>query len=334
MKANWFMMSLVAVATLVNTGIAAPKAKAKAVKPAQPSAAQIQHEDMQSLKAEVEKLSIEVKRVADQNPAKTPGQLVADAGVVASDATPSLSATAPSADASKYILGLELRPSYYVSPEQLASENTITAGIQFNKSVSLVYEQYVDTITKPGERIGYDPKIQEGAARILVNNIWESKSLGLTFSYENRSLLPWSREKRDAGRIVANRNYLKLKKTITDGVTITFAETPIFFAHTQDLATNESFENRFYIIPEASLLNGKLYVGLPIWLQSTTYRGGNSQFQHKLLAWPEVTYNVGAGIDLGAAYYTDNMINPNFDGFNISNGLDKGVAQLVLRATL
>ncbi len=178
MKANWLKMSLVAIATLVvTTGQAAPKAKAAPKAPKQ-SAAQIQaHEDMQNLKAEVERLSIEVKRVADQNPPKTPGQLVAESGLIVTDASPSLTTTAPTEDAQKYILGVELRPSYYVSPETLASENTITAGIQFNKNVALVYEQYVDTITSGADRIGVEPKIQEGAARVLVNNIWESKKL-------------------------------------------------------------------------------------------------------------------------------------------------------------
>ena len=293
MKANWFNVSLVAAVAIL---VASSSFAAEAAK-------------------------------------KSTGQLVAEASTVSSDAVPAATtATIASETDQNYILGIDLRPTYYVKPENMGSENTIAAGIQFKKDLSLVYEQYIDTVVTGTESLGVDPKLRDGAARLLVNNIWTSGKLGLAFSYENRSFLPLNVDKRDAGRIIENRNYLKLKKDLGSNFALTVMEAPIFFAYSKDAPENSAFENRFYIVPEASLMDGKLAIGLPIWLVTTVRRDGNSI--HKLLAWPEVTYTVTPGIDLGAAFYTENLMNPNFAGLDISNGLDNGAAQFVLRASL
>ena len=338
------MTLMVALVSLVgSTGLAAPKA----VK--QSPAMQAHFDDVAAIRAEVERLSLELQKLAAKEETKPVGQLVVEAANVATDAGSS-AATVPATDTdSKFVAGIELRPSYYrtdvntsggAGGDKFQSENTLTVGVQFNKNTSFIYDQYVNTYGSGDLSVGYTPIVGEGAARVLLNNLWTSEKLGLALSYENRTLLPWAESLRDRNRVLANRNYIKLKKTFSDSFSVTLAETPIFFLHTTPNAivgglnkNNEAFENRFYVIPEASLLEGKLSIAMPMYIISTLRRD-EEKFSHQLIAWPEVTYTVASGIDVGVAYYTGNLLQSNFDGFQIEKGLEDGVSQLVLRASL
>lgn len=192
----------------------------------------------------------------------TAGVLVAEASNVTSDAGSTVTSVPVETD-QKYLLGIDIRPSYYptafnatpgtLGGDKFGIEYTAWAGIQFNKNNSFIYEQYINTVgNNPNATMNLEPKMMEGAARVQFNNIWTSEKLGLALSYENRTLLPWRRDLRDRNRVLANRNYLKLKKTFNENFSLTLMEVPIVFVHTTPnaltsagtLKNNEAFENR------------------------------------------------------------------------------------------
>lgn len=251
----------------------------------------------------------------------------------------------------KYLLGIDIRPSYYptnfnatpgtLGGDKYGIEYTAWAGIQLTKDTSFIYEQYINTVgSTPNATMNLEPKMMEGAARVLVNNLWTSDKLGLALSYENRTLLPWRRDLRDRNRVLANRNYVKLKKTFSENFNLTLMEVPIAFVHTTPNqiiggknVNNEAFQNRIYLVPTGTMMDGKLTLTMPMWLSSTTRRD-ESKFTHELILWPEIDYAIDQNFTVGVAFLTGSIVKPNFDGFQIGQGFTDGESQLVFRASL
>jgi hypothetical protein len=60
----------------------------------------------------------------------------------------------------------------------------------------------------------------------------------------------------------------------------------------------------------------------------------NDQWVHNLTLYPEVTHALTPNLKLGVAYYTDNMVGAKFDKLTLDNAFKKGVAQMILQASL
>lgn len=254
--------------------------------------------------------------------------------------------------AQKYLLGIDIRPSYYPTNEnatpgtlggdKFGIEYTAWAGFTLTKDTSFIYEQYINTVgSTPNATMNLEPKMMEGAARVLVNNLWTSDKLGLALSYENRTLLPWRSDLRDHNRVLANRNYVKLKKTFNENFSLTLMEVPIAFLHTTPnyinsagkSVNNEAFQNRVYLVPTGTLMDGKLTLTMPVWLSSTVRRD-EAKFTHDLIAWPEIDYALDQNFTVGVAYLTGSFVKKNFDGFQVGQAFTDGESQLVFRAAL
>jgi len=258
--------------------------------------------------------------------------------------TTSLSEAAIKAPSEQKIIGvLEFRPSWTQSTGKFHTENMAQLGYQFNKNTTLSYRQYFNTnIYNPDNSEGLGLTAQDGLFVADFRNIWTNSSQGLSFGYEPRLYLPTATATRDAGMITVVRNYLKLTKKFSDKFSLTAMEIPILHIYsrsgTGDKA-NPVFENRVYLIASYSPVKS-VSIDIPLMLNSqrtANYNAvakNNDRWGHILWSWPEVTYAVSPNTALGVGFMTDNLIRPDFSALTIGDGFRKGVAQMILRATL
>jgi hypothetical protein len=250
------------------------------------------------------------------------------------------------------ILGsLELRPSLSHASGAMHTENVVAAGYKFPSGISLVYKQEFNTNlynpALPPSKSGLNPYAYDGSLRAKWGDLWSDADTGLSLSYETRLYLPTYHVRREAGMILAVRNYLRLKKTITPDFAISLEEVPIIHGYSRSgtgagskAAANPSIENRIYLAADwATPIRGlKLY--FPIIFQSTKYRDYaakakfNDQWEHWLWIYPELTYAITPTTAVGLAYRSSNLVSPDFKSVNLAQGFQKGVTQVILQASL
>lgn len=255
---------------------------------------------------------------------------------------------APAAPVSKVVGTMDLRPSMRLADDSFHTENAFELGYQFAPGRILTAVQYFETnLSNPSPNIsGANVTVYDTYLRARFNKLWEDKDLGLSFSYQNRTYLPVSQASRDKGMIATFRNYLTLSKTISDSVTFTFSELPIFGVYDRpgvvnakgELTANMAFENRLYFITDISLVKD-LRLSLPLFLYQTRARSmagavNDAAWTFTAVVWPELTYTVADNMSLGLSYYSSNLIAKDFSQTTISDGLSKGTVQVVLGATL
>lgn len=239
---------------------------------------------------------------------------------------------------------LELRPSWISDTGRWYSENTIELGYRFSPRVSLSYMQFVNTnMYSPGPSTpGLDPYLSDGAFRLKMNDIWISEDTKTTFSYEFRPLLPTFAPKAEAGMLTTVRNYFKLKHRLSSWFTMAVAEVPMVhvFSHAgYQGAANPLFENMFVWMPEFEI-SSRLTLSMPVFYHLTrfsNYAAGatnSGSWTHTLWFWPDLIYALTPNWSVGLSYYSDNLLGSDLSGFNISQGLRRGVFQAVVQATL
>lgn len=281
-----------------------------------------------------------------------PGTKVAVApGSVAQPAA-KVTASVPAPASGSAIGVLDIRPSVLlekvadpagVKKSKAFIENSVEGGYKFSTSVSASYVQdFNTTIADPS---GKDSAVflKDGFFRAKFNDLYKDADSGLTLGFEPRFYTPTRAAARDAGMVTMVRNYFKLTRPITNAVSITLMEIPIFHVYTRSgsgASANPLFENRVYFITDVALMGGKLNLSLPILFHNTIHRsfaadaklGG--KWGHFLWVFPEVMYSLNNNVAVGVSYYSDNLIDEKLGGFTIGSGLSKGVAQAVLRASL
>jgi len=261
----------------------------------------------------------------------------------------------PSASDSKILGTVEVRPSWNLRPnadDAFSTENMVELGYQFNKNFSLSYRQEINTnlfnpAVGPSEG-GLGAYANDGILRAKIDNIYVNEAAGLSFSYEPRVYLPTNREKRDSGMVTTVRNYLKLKKSLSDTVFLSLNEIPIVHAYDRAVGVkgaNPTLENRVYLILDWNITD-KLAFSFPLMLNSVKYRDAgpvtagspviakSNEVQHTLWIYPELTYAVTPNVSLGVAYYSDNLARTDLSALTIGDGLEKGVPQAVVNVTL
>lgn len=240
-------------------------------------------------------------------------------------------------------------PKYY-------SENTIDVGYQFNSKLYAGYRQFFDTdlysFSDHGARLGASNA--GSILRVKINDIWSNSSSGTSLGYEPRLYLPLEQSMKDAGNVVRLRNYIVLSQKVTDSVTVSLMEIPILHSYnragvldsTGKGSANPAFENRVYLLTSVSL-TGSLSFDFPLMLnsvRSATFQNADGslaensgRLSHKLWIYPELSYQVDPTWTVGAAYYSDNLLDykgGDYQGLDLSTGLEQGVAQLLVKASL
>ena len=251
--------------------------------------------------------------------------------------------SAPKSDA-KIEAAIEFRPSWTTAKGNSGTENNGELGYSFNKNSYLGYRQQFNTNIY-GNADNLNGQMSDGFVRGDFKDLLVNSRVGLSFGYEPRAYLPTAGTYRDNGGILSVRNYLKLKKTLSTRTSLTLMEIPIFHFYnvsgTAANGANPGFENRVYLVFDWSIVPGKLDFSFPLMLNSVKYRDyalgakNSGATDNQVWIYPELDYSVTKNFILGLAYYTDGyLMKPDLSGFTIKEGLESGVAQLVLRAQL
>ncbi len=267
------------------------------------------------------------------------------AAVDSTEATSSVVSVPGKPSTQKIIGGIDLRPSYDLGTHQTRTETTLEAGYQFDPNLSVSYAQEVwNNINDKSGSQGFGKGVAEkGFFRAKVKNIYNDKANGISFSYEPRVYMPTVETARDNGMITTVRNYLILSKSISDSVTLSFIENPMYHAYNRagntkggkDIA-NPLFENRVYLVADFALMDKKLAISVPIEMHNTRHRdyGTAAKWSHFVGIYPEVTYAVHPNVALGMAYYSESLVKSNFSTTSIDTGYDQGVWQAIVKANL
>ncbi len=274
----------------------------------------------------------------------------------ASQASPSPSSTlstsaAPASNAG--IIGLvDLRPTYKSTHGSFNTENYAQFGYKFESGNSIYVRQEFNTnLYDPGlseARSGLNATIVDGSIRAKINNILQDKALGLSFNWEPRLYVPTNPIKRDAGQIAGVRSYFKVRKQFTPTASIQLSDSPIAHFYSQNGAlvagksvANPLVENRILLEVEFEIPGVQgLSLYIPMEFASvrnrdfSTKAAFNNRWSHKLGVWPELTYPVAKTVRVGLAYRSESFVKGDLSDTSFSDGFKKGVAQVILNASL
>ncbi len=237
-------------------------------------------------------------------------------------------AVAPSAPQSKFFGVLDLRPSVSTKSGVLGSENTIEAGYQFDSTWRLSYAQWWNTAKNLSDGL----YTHDGFFRLRGSNLYDNGVV--TVSYQGRLFLPTFASRREAGFVTSVFNQLKMAVQLSPDLTLSFSTAPTYL-HFSRTSFNGKANTVFQNIGMANLdikLSNRLTLSLPLYLissrtHSVSGLAGSGEWSHLLVVWPELAYSLNANHSVGLSYYSDNLMSPTLDRFNIAQGLNNGVLQ-------
>ena len=247
---------------------------------------------------------------------------------------------------------IDLRPSWITKTGNFTTEDTVELGAKLTQDTSVTYMQGLLTnLYDPmsgDANGGLKPKLDAGALKVNVKNLWKDDSQGLSLGYENRTYLPVDEASQNRGMIASIRNYLKLSKKVNDRLQFTLSEIAIpivnnrsgVVSKTGEAVANKIFENRVYLVTDIQLTE-KLALSLPVMFhQSRTanFRSDASQnasWSFHVWTSPELDYAMSENLTLGVAYYNnDSFFTPNLSKSQFGQALESGEFQFVLTASL
>lgn len=247
----------------------------------------------------------------------------------------------------KWLGVLDFRPTASLKgQDSFRFENSAELGYQFSPSFSVAYHQdfwtnlYNSSLVGGSEGLGL--KAQDGFFDWYRDRVLESSDKTLSLSYEGRLILPVMSSRREAGLLSALRTYFIIGKKFSEFVTVNLIEAPIIHAYSQSShngKANPLFENRVSL-QVALNLSKNLGFSLPLSWSATKMRkapGASSSDAMDHFVWinPELTYSVDSNYSVGMGYYdTTSLIRSDFTAFQIGEGLEDGVVQVFLRASL
>jgi len=250
---------------------------------------------------------------------------------------------------SKVIGNIDLRPSYTSKAGEFHTENYVELGYQFNPKTQVSAAHNFTTNL-------YDPQAADSSLKLAAvdaylrakfNKIWVSSDTKLSLSYQPRFYLPITQANRDAGMLTAIRNYLTLTQELTDSISFSTVLLPILHVYSRSgsvasdgtAKANPFLEGRVYFVTDFTLTK-KLSLSLPVMFHATRYanfQAGaklNNTWGYFMWVFPEIIYALTPQIGVGLAYYSDNLVKEDLSGFTFGEGLEKGITQLVLQASL
>jgi hypothetical protein len=242
---------------------------------------------------------------------------------------------------------LDIRPTVALKgQDSFRSEDSVELGYRFNPSFQLLYHQdfwtnlYNSSLVGGAEGVGLI--VHDGYFDWFSDRVWESQDKSLFVSYEGRLYAPTFASRREAGMITALRNYLIVGKKVNETVSVNFVETPI--VHVYDRAShlgkaNPALENRM-TLELALSLTSKIGLSLPFsWsaMQMRAVEGSSGGNKIESFVWinPELSYNLNNNYLVGVGYFdTTSLVKTDFSSLQIFEGLEDGVVQMFLRASL
>lgn len=248
---------------------------------------------------------------------------------------------------SKLIGTLDLRPTMALrGQDSFRSEDSVELGYRFNPSFQLLYHQdfwtniYNSSLVGGAEGLGL--VVHDGYFDWFSDRVLESRDKSLFVSYEGRLYTPTFAPRREAGMITALRNYLIVGKKVNEAISLNFVETPI--VHFYDRAThlgkaNPALENRM-TFELALSLTSQLGLSLPLSWSAVKMRaidGMTDSGKVESFVWinPELSYRLNDNYLVGMGYYdTTSLVKSDFSSLQIFEGLEDGVVQMFLRASL
>lgn len=252
----------------------------------------------------------------------------------------------PTATESKLLGTIDFRPGINLATGGFISENYAEFGYQFNKKFKLTYFQQ---FSNGSDTLGnFTAALNDGFARVRLDNLYSNKEIGFNFHYEGRIYAPTDSAKAADGFITSIRNYFALEKVLDKNFSLMIIETPIFYAYSP-IGTfngapttgkaNPFFENRIYFAGLYSSDNGKVNIFAPIIWSERKYSDfqpqalNNDNWTDKIWFNPQITINVGSGINLGFEFESGNFINSNLE-FDFLNAFATGIPKLILQFNL
>lgn len=246
---------------------------------------------------------------------------------------------------------LDLRPSWSGSEQRFHSENELALEYRANRTQTFGYTQeFRSNLLKAGvdsDTNGFEFQLWNGYLWGSFDEVLSSAGGTLTLAYEPRLYFPTLSTDRDAGLAFATRQYLKLNWEVLPNVSLFLWDAPIAYVYTvggiedeEGAYANKVFENRVEMGVRMTFFQDALTVKLPLILQSERYRHflagaeNDDAWAHSLWINPEITYQVAENTTLGVAYYSDTLSNDKLTEPDISNGLRKGIFQLVFTQSI
>ena len=268
--------------------------------------------------------------------------IVLTSALALGESQPSSILTSSKQEEVRVIGSLELRPSFK-NRGAFHTEDSVVLGAQLDPKTTLVYKQELNSnlFDPTNSQNGVNLYAYDGYFRERSNDIWKDDS-GHSISLESRIYLPTFSVKRDAGMLTTLRQYVKFKKWITPSFNVSFEEVPMFHLYSRagfNNAANPWFENREYVSAEY-IFTKTVRLFFPFIISHSRYREFgetakyNSSWQHKVYFHPELTYAVTPNTMVGLAYYSDNLLTPEFKTWILGEALNKGVTQVIMQASL
>jgi len=248
---------------------------------------------------------------------------------------------------SPLIASIDIRPTAsFKGQDSFRFENSFDLGYQLSPQSLILYHQdywmnlYNSRLA--GGEDGLGLIVQDGFFDWTYDNFFKSADDSVSLSYEGRLYLPTFASRREAGMLTALRNYLILGKKFSPDFQLNLIEAAIL--HAYDRAAYNSQANPFWenrvTIQTVWNLNEKWQFSFPVsWSVTHMRTAPGAQFSNinKNFVWinPELRYSLSPTYRVGMGYYdTTSLIRSDFSAFQIGEGLEDGVAQVFLQASL
>jgi len=247
----------------------------------------------------------------------------------------------------KLIGSIDVRPTASLKgQDSFRFENSADLGYQITPQFQMVYHQdfwmnlYNSKLVGGSDGVGLIA--QDGFLDWFYEGLAKNRSEDVLLHYEGRLYAPTFSNRRDAGMITALRSYFILETKVSNSVSFNFIEAPIVHVYSvpsHNGRANPIVENRLGVQFRWKL-SEKLAFSMPLNWSATRMREAAGAMKSKAIenfVWvnPELTYKASAQYSFGMAYYdTTSLIKSDFSAFQVGEGLEDGVVQLFLQASL
>lgn len=239
--------------------------------------------------------------------------------------------------------GLESAPTWEYGRESFKWENIATLGVALSPKFSLRYSQeiFIEQEQESEDSLGV---LRDGYLAFRVHELSPgTEKFPLKLDYEARVYLPTHFLKREAGFIGSLRNDLLLTRQISDHVSLTFAEIPIFYLYSEAgsqtapaaYAANPIFENRFELTTKVAL-GEKTHLSVPLKFASTKFQDylpnaeNNSNWTTSFGMEVELKQGVHPNISLGLRFRSGNLLEQTVSGYTLGEPFSQGALQALI----